>query len=109
MKRQIASFLLLTSLAAVPLSFTTGCAVTQGRENAGRYVDDKAINAKIKTELYRDSIVKGTEVNVNTFRGIVQLSGFVDNQAQKDRAGEIAQQTKGVQGVRNDLIVPTGR
>ncbi len=109
MKRNIASLILLTSLAALPLSFTTGCAVTQGRESTSRYVDDKTINAKVKTAMYRDPIVKGTEVNVNAFKGIVQLSGFVDNQAQKDRAGEIAQQTRGVMGVRNDLVVPTGR
>ena len=101
--------MLLASLAAVPVVFTTGCAVTQGRESAGRYVDDKTITAKVKTDLYKDPTVKGTQVNVTTFQGTVQLSGFVENQAQKDRAGEIAQQVKGVQSVRNDLVVQTGR
>src|SRR5437773_1775145 len=105
MNRKITLVMLLASLAAVPLTFTTGCAVTQGRESAGRYADDKAITAKVKTALYRDPIVKGTQVNVTTFQGTVQLSGFVENQAQKDRASEVAQQVSGVQAVHNDLIV----
>jgi hyperosmotically inducible protein len=46
---------------------------------------------------------------VTTYKGVVQLSGFVENQAQKDRAGEVARQTSGVADVHNDLIVPTGR
>jgi len=109
MNRKITLAMLLASLAAVPVVFTTGCAVTQGRESAGRYVDDKTITAKVKTDLYKDPTVKGTQVNVTTFQGTVQLSGVVENQAQKDRAGEIAQQVKGVQSVRNDLVVQTGR
>jgi osmotically-inducible protein OsmY len=109
MNRKITLAMLLASLAAVPVVFTTGCAVTQGRESTGRYVDDKSISAKVKTALYRDSTVKGTQVNVTTFQGVVQLSGFVENQAQKDRAGEIAQQVQGVQSVHNDLVVQTGR
>jgi len=109
MNKKIASLMLLAGLAAVPITFTTGCAVTQHRETAGRYVDDKSVSTRVKTSLYRDPIVKGTQVNVNTFQGVVQLSGFVDNQAQKDRAGEIAQQTRGVTSVRNDIVVPTGR
>jgi len=109
MNKKIAFTILLTALAAAPLTFTTGCAVTQGRESTGSYVDDKTINAKVKTALYKDPIVKGTQVNVTTFRGEVQLSGFVENQAQKERAGEIARQTRGVVAVRNDLVVPTGR
>src|SRR2546428_12079020 len=97
MKRKIASVVLLASLAAVPLTFTTGCAVTQGRETVRENVDDKSITAKVKSALYADPMVKGSEVNVTTFKGAVQLSGFVENQSQKDRAGQIAQQTRGVQ------------
>ena len=109
MKKQVAYIMVLGCLAAAPLLFTTGCAVAQHRETTGQYVDDKSISAKVKTSLYRDPIVKGTQVNVTTFQGVVQLSGFVENQAQKDRAGQIAAQTSGVQGVRNDIVVPTGR
>lgn len=109
MNRKITYIMLLASLAATPLVFTTGCAVAQRRETLGENFDDKAITAKVKTALYKDPIVKGHEVNVTTFRGVVQLSGFVENQAQKDRAGELAREAKGVIDVHNDLVVPTGR
>ena len=109
MNRKITFVMLLASLAAAPAVFNTGCAVAQHRETLRENVDDKSISTKIKTALYADPLVKGTQVKVTTFRGVVQLSGFVDNQAQKDRASEIARQTKGVIDVHNDLIVPTGR
>src|SRR5437899_8741592 len=109
MKTKITLFVLLTALAAVPFTFTTGCAVAQHRETTGEYVDDKTISTKVKTALYEDKLVKGTQVNVNTFQGVVQLSGFVENEAQKERAGQIAQQAKGVRAVHNDIVVQTGR
>ena len=101
--------MLLAALAATPVVFNTGCAATQRRETLRENVDDKTISAKIKTALYADPGVKGTQVNVTTFKGVVQLSGFVENQSQKDRAAELARETKGVVDVHNDLIVPTGR
>ena len=101
--------MLLTALAAAPLTFSTGCAVAQKRETVREDLKDREITTKVKTALYADPGVKGTQVNVTTFQGTVQLSGFVENQAQKDRAGEIARQTNGVLDVHNDIIVPTGR
>src|SRR3954451_19151867 len=109
MNRKITFLMLFVSLAAVPFTFTTGCAVTQSRETLGESANDKAITSKVKTALYADPVVKGNQVNVTTFRSAVQLSGFVENQAQKDRAGEIARGTSGVVEVHNDLVVPTGR
>lgn len=97
------------SLALLPLAFTTGCAVTQGRETAGSYAKDKEITTRIKTALYGDPVVKGTQVEVNSLNGVVQLSGFVDSQQAKDRAGQIASDTPGVSKVYNNLILPTGR
>jgi len=91
------------------VAFTTGCAVTQGRETAGAYAKDKEIQAKIKASLYKDPIVKGTQVEVNSLNGVVQLSGFVDTQEAKERAGQIASSTKGVVQVYNNLLLPTGR
>src|SRR5215467_13440564 len=108
MKKTIAYLTITTALAIAPLTFT-GCAVTQGRESAGAYTHDKEIAAKIKTQMYKDPIVKGTQVDVNVLNGVCQLSGFVDSQQAKDRAGEIAQNTKGVTQVYNNLILPTGR
>ena len=101
--------MLLTALAAAPLTFNTGCAVAHKQETVREDMRDREITTKIKTALYADPGVKGTEVKVTTLQGVVQLSGFVENQAQKDRAAEIARETKGVVDVHNDLIIPTGR
>jgi len=109
MKRKLAYILLAVSFSVAPLAFTTGCAVTQGRETAGAYAKDKQLAAKIKTALYSDPTVKGTQVEVQALNGEVQLSGFVESQAAKDRAGQIANETPGVVAVHNNLLVPTGR
>ena len=79
------------------------------KETAGQYTDDKTITARVKTALLADPDVKGTQVNVTTFKGVVPLIGFVENTTRKSRASEIARSVKGVQEVRNDLILPTGR
>ena len=109
MKKTILNVMITTALALAPVVFTSGCAVTSGREGARAYVDDKTIAARIKTKLYSDSQVKGTEVKVQSLNGVVQLSGFVDTQAAKERAGQIAAETPGVVQVYNNLLLPTGR
>ena len=109
MKIKFAGLILVASLAALPISMMTGCAVTSGRESAGEYVDDKTLGTKIKTALTRDPTVKAHQVNVTAFRGAVQLSGFVDSQEQKDRATEIIKNMDGVKELHNDLVVATGR
>src|SRR5688572_8160077 len=109
MKLKLGGLLLIAALSAVPLSMMTGCAVTSGRESVGQYTDDKTVTAKVKTALARDPIVKAHQVNVTTFQGTVQLSGFVDSQEQKDRATEIVREIEGVKELHNDLVVPTGR
>ena len=109
MKRTIGYLLIAASIASVPLAFTTGCAVTQGQETAGSYARDKEIVAKIKTSMYADKVVKGTQVEVKSLNGVVQLSGFVDSQEARDRATQIASSTKGVVQVYNNILLPTGR
>jgi hyperosmotically inducible protein len=109
MKKEIAYLIIAASATLVPLTFTTGCAVAHHQESARSYVDDKAIAAKIKTKLYADPTVKGTEVKVQSLNGVVELSGFVDSEAAKERAGQIAAETPGVAKVYNNLILPTGR
>ncbi len=109
MKKTIAYGLVAATLALVPLTFTTGCAVTQHRETASAYAKDKEISARIKTAMYSDPVVKGTQVTVNSLNGVVQLSGFVDSQQAKERAGQIASETPGVVKVYNNLLLPTGR
>jgi len=109
MKRQTIILITCAALSVIPAVLGTGCAVTRHQETAGEYTDDATITAKVKTDLYKDPLVKGTEVNVTTMKGVVQLSGFIDSQQAKDRAGDIARSVKGVVDVHNDLVLPTGR
>ncbi len=108
MKKTLAYLLLGTTLA-LPVAFTSGCAVARHQETASNYARDKEISARIKTAMYADPQLKGTEVKVTSLNGVVQLSGFVDSQMAKDRAGQIASQTPGVVKVYNNLLLPTGR
>ncbi len=101
------STLLLAAVMGLPL-FTTACAHHR-HETVGAYTDDRTLSATIKSDLLRDPIVRASDVNVSTYRGEVQLSGFVNSQDQKDRAGRIAASTPGVTAVHNDLLVRTGR
>ena len=107
--KKFAYLAVTAALAIAPVAFTTGCAVTSGQETAGAYTKDKEIETKIKTKLYKDSVVKGTQVEIHSLNGVVQLSGFVDSPESKARAGEIASDTKGVVQVYNNLLLPTGR
>lgn|SRR6266850_6485309 len=109
MKRTIGYILVAASIVSVPVAFTTGCAVTQGQETAGSYARDKEIEAKIKASMYADKMVKGTQVEVKSLNGVVQLSGFVDTPEARDRAAQIASSTKGVVQVYNNILLPTGR
>jgi osmotically-inducible protein OsmY len=85
------------------------CAPTPTRQGTGEYIGDAAMTAKVKTALLTDPEVKGTDVNVETFRGVVQLSGFVDSKDEIKRATERASEVKGVNSVRNDLQVKHSR
>lgn len=107
MIKKISYAMLMASLAVVPLVFTSACAGGHG-ETTGQYASDKDITKHIKNTLNKDPLVKGSEVQVMSMRGNVQLAGFVENQAAKDRAGIIAQSTPGVVSIHNDLIVGAG-
>jgi osmotically-inducible protein OsmY len=71
--------------------------------NAGRVVDDSVITGKVKAALVADPTTKAHEISVETFKGVVQLSGFVDSPEARSRAGQVAQQIEGVKDVKNDL------
>jgi hyperosmotically inducible protein len=81
------------------------CAATRTKESTGEYVDDSSITAKVKAELMNDPVTKAREISVETFKGVVQLSGFVNTSEEKDRAGEIARGVKGVADVKNNINV----
>jgi osmotically-inducible protein OsmY len=81
------------------------CASTAKQESTGEYVDDSVITTKVKSMLAADDFLKSFQIGVETYKGIVQLSGFVNAQKAVDKAIEIASSVKGVKSVRNDLIV----
>lgn len=73
------------------------------RESAGEYVDDAAITAKVRSAFMRDKDVKALDVKVETYRGVVQLSGSAKSKAEIDKALQIARSVPGVKTVRNDI------
>ena len=81
------------------------CASTPERESTGEYVDDSVITTKVKSLLAADDFLKSFKISVETFKGTVQLSGFVGSQQAVDKAGEITRSVKGVTSVKNDLVV----
>jgi hyperosmotically inducible protein len=81
------------------------CASASEKESAGDFVDDSVITTKVKALLAEDDFLKSFEISVETHKGIVQLSGFVDSQETVNKAGQIAMNVKGVKSVRNSLIV----
>ena len=87
------------------VSMQAGCAATPTKESTGEYVDDAAITAKVKAAFVKDEVVKALDVKVETFKGTVQLSGFVDNAEQKQRAAEVARGIRGVQDVKNNITI----
>ena len=99
------ALLAVISTAVGFTTFTAGCASTPTRESTGEYVDDSTITAKVKAALVKDPIVKALDVKVETFKGAVQLSGFVNTEAEKMQAGSLAASVSGVTGVKNDIVV----
>ena len=92
-------------LAAVAFTALAGCASTRTQESTGQYVDDTALTTKVKAAIFNDPALKSAEINVETFKGKVQLSGFVSSQANVDHAVVVAQGVTGVQSVKNDMRV----
>ena len=85
--------------------FVAGCAGTPTKDSTGEYVDDSIITTRVKSALLGDDLVKSFQISVETMKDVVQLSGFVDTQVQKDAAGRDAAAVKGVRAVHNNLIV----
>jgi len=82
-----------------------GCAGSRTQKSAGDVIDDGVIGAKVKTALLADEEVSGLQVEVETFKGVVQLSGFVDTAAQANKAEQIARGVQGIKEVQNKLSV----
>ena len=100
-RHRILSLLICIGLIAVFL----GCASTPKREGTGEYFDDSAITTKVKAAIFSEPTLKVFQINVETFKGEVQLSGFVNSAEIVKKAGEVASTVKGVKSVKNSLIV----
>ena len=92
-------------LAALAIATTLGCASTAKSESTGEYIDDTAITAKVKKDIFDEPTLKSAEINVETFKGVVQLSGFVSSQANIATASTVARGVTGVKSVKNDMRV----
>ncbi len=88
---------------AVTLVSAAGCASTSKQESTGEYVDDSVITTKVKAAILKDATLKSAEINVETFKGVVQMSGFVSSYADIDKAVVLAGAVKGVKSVKNDM------
>ncbi len=88
---------------AILVASLVGCASTATQEGTGEYVDNAVITTKVKTAIFNEPTLKSFEINVETFKGAVQLSGFVNSQADIDKAVEVVQKVKGVKSVKNDM------
>ena len=89
-------------LAAVFVTML-GCASTASKEGTGEYIDDTVITTKVKAAILNEETLKSAEVNVETFKGVVQLSGFVNSEADIAKAASVARGVKGVTSVKNDM------
>jgi osmotically-inducible protein OsmY len=92
-------------LLSVSLMTVVGCASTQKHEGTGEYVDDTVVTTKVKAAVFNEPTLKSAEINVETFKGVVQLSGFASSQAAATKAGEVARSVSGVTAVRNDIRI----
>ena len=97
------------------LTLAVGCSDNTGKvktastatETTGEYLDDAMITTKVKAEVLKDSALKSYEINVETYKGVVQLNGFVSSEAEINKAAELTRSVKGVTSVKNDIRIKT--
>ncbi|NND90670.1 MAG: BON domain-containing protein [Granulosicoccus sp.] len=102
--KTVSKVLSVTTLSVV-LALSAGCASTATQESTGQFIDSSIVTAGVKTALAQDDLTTLLDVEVETFRDVVQLSGFVDTEEQKMQAGEVASTVDGVREVENNLVV----
>jgi uncharacterized protein YceK len=98
-----------TLLVLLALVVIAGCASTRTQESAGQYTDSSVITAKVKAAIFDDKTLKVLDINVETFKDVVQLSGFVNSAETKNHAAVVASRVSGVKSVKNDLIIKGSR
>lgn len=94
---------LATGVLSLTLITAAGCASTQKQEGTGQYVDDSVITTKVKAAILGEPGLSSAEINVETFKGVVQLSGFVNSRADINKAVAVARRVGGVRSVKNDM------
>ncbi len=94
---------LATFVGILFVATALGCASTSKKEGTGEYVDDTAITTKVKAAIFNEPTLKSAEINVETFKGVVQLSGFVSSAAAETTAVNVARNVGGVKSVKNDM------
>ena len=92
-----------TSAAVLMALLLAACGGSPTKESTGEYVDDSVITTKVKSAFVQDKDVKASEIKVETFKGVVQLSGFVASRSELEKASQVASQVPGVKAVRNDI------
>lgn len=97
----------LLSVVFVAFSLLTvaACSATPTHEGTGEYIDDSVISTKVKAAILNEPTLKVAEINIETFKGVVQLSGFVSSQESMKKAVQVTQAVKGVKTVKNDMRV----
>ena len=90
---------------ALTLVFVVGCASTSTQEGTGEYVDDSVITTKVKAAIFNEPSLKVAEINIETFKGVVQLSGFVSSNDAANKAVALARGVSGVKSVKNDMRI----
>jgi osmotically-inducible protein OsmY len=102
--KPITKYLSAVFLAAT-LVTAVGCSSTAKQEGTGEYVDDSVITTKVKAAVFNEPMLKSAEINVETFKGVVQLSGFVSSASAANKAVEVARTVGGVKSVKNDMRI----
>jgi hyperosmotically inducible protein len=94
---------LATLVGILFVTAALGCASTAKHEGTGEYVDDTVLTTKVKAAILNEPSLKSAEINVETFKGVVQLSGFVSSQGAENTAVAVARKVEGVKSVKNDM------
>ena len=87
------------------VTFLIGCAESSHRESTGQLIDDSAITTKVKAQIFNDPMLKVFQISVESYKGVVQLSGFVDSKQAANKAAQVAKSVDGVESVKNSLVV----
>ena len=105
MKQATLRLVLVAAMSATTVATVTGCAMARHQSSVGDVIDDSTITTKIKAKYAGDRAVSAMAINVDTLKGVVQLSGFAKNAEEKAMAEALARDTKGVVDVRNNIVV----